>query len=944
MRLGIGPKSLLFLALAFAVPGFAGLEIEFLGETVLPGDLRVGDTLVGGLSGLTYDPGCDLYYTVSDDRGRIDPPRFYTIRILNPGDSPRVEVLGVTLLRDRDGAGFKPGELDAEALALAPSGALYLSSEGIPHRGIPPFVRRIALDGSFVGDLPLPGHFLADSDGGQGVRDNLGFEGLGLTPDGAHLFAAAESALLQDGPVAEIGIESAARVVVFDLESGLPEAEYVYPIDAVPDQPQPADAFRMNGISEILVLDVRHILVVERSFSAGVGNRVRLFLADFDGATNVLERGRLGDTGGEPVRPMTKTLVADLGDFGLTLDNIEGAALGPVLADGRRMLVMVSDNNFQPSVQRNQVLFFAVSGVPPPQGGWPVATIHEIQGAGHVSPLVGRCISGVHGVVTAILGDRGGQAFWVQDPEEDGDPATSEGVLVTALPGLPEVAPGYLVVLAGRVEEPSWGIELPVTRFRAEKLEIVGRDHALPKPTSIGAKGRSIPRALVASPRLESFDPDTHAADFFESLEGMRVRLDRPSVVGPTSSHGEVVVLADEGLGSAPRTARGGVLSHAGAVNLERVVIDDRLMPDQPDLIVGDNFDGPIEGILHYSFGAYKVLNTSPLPAVDPSGLEPEETELESDGSRLTVATFNLENLSAQSPPEKFARLGRIVAKNLRSPAILAVQEVQDDSGPDDDGVVSAGRTLGLLVKAIVSAGGVRYETRSINPEDGRDGGQPGANIRTAFLIDPARVEFVDRTGSSEGREVGLAAGPLLGRSPGLIAPDDRAFGGGDGRRSGSRKPLAGEFLFAGRRFFVVNLHLASKFGDDPVFGRRQPRLTESTARRAAQARVLAEFVTGLLAEDPEARLIVLGDLNDHDGSIPLRTLESAGLEDLVERLPVAERYSYIYLGNSELLDHILVSKALAGGAEVDIVHVSSEFPADGRSSDHDPVVASLEF
>ena len=943
MRQGIGPKFLLYLLLALAVAsnlGAAGIEIEFLGETVLPGDLRVRGTLVGGLSGLTYDPGCDLYYVVSDDRGRIDPPRFYTIRILPTGASPQVEVLGVTMLRDHDGGGFKPGGLDAEALALAPSGALYLASEGIPHRGIPPFIRRMALDGSSLSDLPLPDHFLADRGGEQGVRDNLGFEGLGITPDGAYLFAAAENALLQDGPAADVEVESAARVVVFDLQSGLSEAEYVYQIDAVPDRPQPVDAFRMNGISEILVLDARRLLVVERSYSAGVGNRVRLFLADLDGATNVLDRGRLADAGGEAVQPVTKTLLADLGDFGLTPDNIEGAVLGPALEDGRRMLVMVSDNNFQPSVQPNQVLLFAVSGVPPPVVERPVAAIHEIQGARHVSSLVGRCVSGVAGVVTAVLGSGRGQAFWVQDPVGDGDSATSEGVFVTALPGLPEVAPGNAVVLAGRVEERSWGMELPVTRLMAESLEVVGRGHALPQPVLIGAGGRSIPQASVAAPRLQPFDPDRHAADFFESLEGMRVQLARPVVVGPTTNHGDAVVLADEGLGSTLRTVRGGVASSAGDVNPERVMIADRLFPDPPVLRVGDFLDGSIEGILHYSFGMYKMLNTGPLPAVDPGGLEPEETELEADGLRLTVATFNLENLSARSPPEKYARLAEIVANNLRSPAILAVQEVQDDSGPEDDGVVSTGLTLGLLVKAIASAGGVRYETRSIDPEDGRDGGQPGANIRTAFLFDPRRVEFVDRAGVSEGREAGQLAGPLLGRSPGLIAPDDRAFGGGEG----SRKPLAGEFLFAGKRFFVVNLHLVSKLGDDPVFGRRQPRLTGSTAGRDAQARVLAGFVADLLAEDPEVRVIILGDLNDHDGSIPLQTLGSAGLENLVERLPAEDRYSYIYLGNSELLDHILVSPALAGDAEVDIVHVSSEFPAADRASDHDPVVVRLTF
>jgi predicted extracellular nuclease len=153
---------------------------------------------------------------------------------------------------------------------------------------------------------------------------------------------------------------------------------------------------------------------------------------------------------------------------------------------------------------------------------------------------------------------------------------------------------------------------------------------------------------------------------------------------------------------------------------------------------------------------------------------------------------------------------------------------------------------------------------------------------------------------------------------------------------------LAGEFRFAGRRLFFVNLHLASKGGDDPLFGRRQPPKTPSTDRRNAQVGVVAEFVRALLARDPEIRVVVLGDLNDFEASEPLATLERAGLEDLVVRLPLDDRYTYVYLGNSQVLDHILVSSTLAGGAEVDIVHLNAEFPVADRASDHDPVIVRL--
>jgi len=107
---------------------------------------------------------------------------------------------------------------------------------------------------------------------------------------------------------------------------------------------------------------------------------------------------------------------------------------------------------------------------------------------------------------------------------------------------------------------------------------------------------------------------------------------------------------------------------------------------------------------------------------------------------------------------------------------------------------------------------------------------------------------------------------------------------------------------------------------------------------------VVGQFIEGLLEIDPDARVVVLGDLNDFENSDPVSVLETAGLEDLVKRLPLENRYSYVYLGNSQVLDHILVSEALAVGAEVEMVHVNADLPASDRASDHDPVIVRLAF
>jgi predicted extracellular nuclease len=947
LRPGRIEKTLNVFVAALAMAASAAstdLELDLLGESSLPGHLRVDGTLVGGLSGLTYDPGCDLFYVVSDDRGSIDPPRFFTLKVRLDGEKADATVRGATVLRDSGGVPFARGVLDSEALALSPDGTLFLASEGVPHRGIPPMVARFGLEGTMIDELALPDYFLPNADGTRGVRDNLGFEGLALSPDGKRLFVAAENALAQDGPLADTDRGSPARLLVFELPGGRPIAEFLYEVGPVPDQPEPASAFRTNGISEIVALDTHRLLVVERSFSAGVGNRVRLYQVDLSRATNINDvDGILEMDGPRPVMA-DKALIADLGQRGLVPDNIEGMALGPDLGDGRRLLVMISDNNFQPSVQANQIVFFAVSGVDPPQAVRLDATIHQIQGSGHVSPLAGRCVSRVGGLVTAILGSRGGQAFWMQDPVGDGDSGTSEGLLVMASKGLPLVRVGDRISVGGRVEERGWGLELPVTRLFSTDLEIKNRGQNLPPPEVIGNGGRTIPQPEVASDDYQTYDPAVFAADAFESLEGMLIRVERPVVVGPTSRYGEVTVLPEFGAGARTRTDRHGLRLRPDNPNPQRIVIDDRLVADPPQLQVGDTLQAHADGILHYSFGSYKLLNTDPLPPAYRSEIRRERTDITGDTENFTVATFNVENLSVVSAESKFVSLAETVVENLGGPDVLAVQEIQDDSGAEDDGTVRATATLDRLIVSIERAGGPRYESRSIDPVDGADGGQPGANIRTAFLFNPERVRFVDRVDCADDKSTTVDRGLSLSCSPGLVEPGNPAFRAGEDGHGGSRKPLVGEFEFAGKRFFIINLHLSSKGGDDPIFGRRQPRLENTVKRRTDQADLVADFVRKLTEADPSARIVVLGDLNDFEDSPPLRVLETAGLEDLVKRVEIEDRYSYVHLGNSQVLDHVLASGTLAREAEVDMVHVNAEWPASERASDHDPVIACFSF
>ena len=303
-------------------------------------------------------------------------------------------------------------------------------------------------------------------------------------------------------------------------------------------------------------------------------------------------------------------------------------------------------------------------------------------------------------------------------------------------------------------------------------------------------------------------------------------------------------------------------------------------------------------------------------------------------------ATFNVENLDPGDPPAKFAELAGLIVNNLRSPDLLSLEEVQDSNGATNDSVVDATTTFNTLIAAIQAAGGPTYQFRQIDPVDDQDGGEPGGNIRVGFLFRTDRgLAFVDRPGGTSTSAVSVVSGPSgpqLSFSPGRIDPTNAAF-------TTSRKPLAGEFTYDGKKLFVVANHWNSKGGDQPLFGRFQPPTLSSEVQRNQQAQVVHDFVASVLGLDPNARVIVLGDLNDFDFSNPLRTLEGSPsvLDDLIAGLPASERYSYDFEGNSQTLDHILTSAAATTEvAGFDAVHVNAEF--DPQTSDHDPLVARL--
>jgi predicted extracellular nuclease len=580
---------------------------------------------------------------------------------------------------------------------------------------------------------------------------------------------------------------------------------------------------------------------------------------------------------------------------------------------------------------------------PPPTGI--EAKIHDIQGDTRNSPLAGKAITGATGIVTGVRDYGSSKGFWMQDPDPDADPRTSEGVYVYT-GSSPTVAVGDGVSVAATVSQyypggADTGVQA-VTELTKATVTEVSSGNTLPAPVVLDDE--DVPDAFVPSAGGGSIEnlplrPDTYALDLYASLEGMNVQIADTRVVGATDPYSELWVTVKP---TQNPTKRGGTLyTGYDQPNSGRLMVQS-LIPTAtspfPTANVGDTLSGTTTGPLDYNqFAGTYAVQARALGTVESGGLQPEVTG-KAASDEATVATYNVENLAPGNPQSKFDALAQGLVHNLRSPDIVALEEIQDNNGATDDGTVAADQTLQKLTDAIVAAGGPRYQWREIDPVNDKDGGQPGGNIRQAFLFNPQRVGFVDTPGGDSTTPVGITgtgASTALTASPGRIAPADDAW-------TTSRKPLAGQFTFRGKKLFVIANHFDSKGGDQGVDSRFQPPVRSSEVQRVRQAIIEHDFIQQLETADSKADVVVLGDLNDYQFSPAVESLTGDGsvLTDLVNTLPVKERYSYVYQGNSQVLDHILVSPNLDTRVSYDVVHINSEFA--NQTSDHDPQVIRL--
>ncbi|MFE9775946.1 endonuclease/exonuclease/phosphatase family protein [Streptomyces sp. NPDC005931] len=568
--------------------------------------------------------------------------------------------------------------------------------------------------------------------------------------------------------------------------------------------------------------------------------------------------------------------------------------------------------------------------------------IHDIQGDTRISPYAGKQVTDVTGIVTGVRTYGSSKGFWIQDPSPDADPATSEGVFVFTSSTPKGVAVGDAVTVSGTVTEyvpggTSSGNQ-SLTEITRATFTVVSSGHPVPAATVVDAD--SVPAAYTpdgdpaakGSINALPLRPGQYALDRYESLEGMNVAVSDTRVVGATDPYAALWVTVKPS--ENPHRRGGTVYGSYEAQNTGRLQIQSLgRAADFPDANVGDTLVGTTTGPLDFNqYGGYTLV-ANQLGTLEGAGLERETTRKQRNGE-LAVATYNVENLDPSD--DTFAAHASAIVNNLQAPDIVSLEEIQDNNGATDDGTVAADLTMTKLIDAIEAAGGPRYDWRSVDPADKADGGQPGGNIRQVFLFNPERVSFTDRAGGDATTPVDVTTvhgKAALTVSPGRIDPASAAF-------ENSRKPLAGEFTFRGRTVVVIANHFASKGGDQGLTSQYQPPARSSETQRHLQAQAVHDFTAKILKTQRNAAVVALGDINDFEFSRTTDVLEGDGtLWSAIKSLPKSERYSYVYQGNSQTLDQILISPSIRRGCtfSYDSVHINAEF--HDQISDHDPQV-----
>lgn len=554
------------------------------------------------------------------------------------------------------------------------------------------------------------------------------------------------------------------------------------------------------------------------------------------------------------------------------------------------------------------------------------ATISDIQGASHTSPYAGLLVNDVEGIVTFVIDSSN---FIMQES------AIFDGVKSTAIKvnkSAHGLAVGDAVKVTGDITEAGGNTRLKDTQISAKSIEKTGTE-AIPETLVIG-EDLFPPNKIIDNDSFTIFDPKEDGIDFWESIEYMSVSFPDARVIGPIYNNDSPIVV--------PKTTNntfnvnGGLNIAADDYNPEKIMLEGVSGKNYES---GDRFNEALIGFVENFTDGYRLNTNKVFPEVTKANLQQEVTHLEPVADKLNVAAYNIENFSNNTDntsDEKAAKIASTFVNNMKSPDIITLVEVQDNDGQTDSGDADASESYLRLINAIKAAGGPAYDWIDVMPINNTVGGAPGGNIRVGYLYNPTRVSLVEGTkGTGEQANAWTADGSLA-LNPGFVDPS---------KFEDTRKPIAAEFEFQEERVVVIGAHLNSKGGDDSLWGPTQPPVLGSVPERLKLAQTINDFIDEGLAKDPDVNIVVAGDMNDFEFTPALETLKGGVLTNMVDKAPVEDRFTYYFQGNNQVLDHILVSNNLADKTAIDLIHINANFTeAQGRASDHDPVLVQIDL
>lgn len=536
--------------------------------------------------------------------------------------------------------------------------------------------------------------------------------------------------------------------------------------------------------------------------------------------------------------------------------------------------------------------------------------IPTVQGTGDRSPFVGSAVR-IEGVVTASFpGPQTVGGVFVQDILGDDDPTTSDAILVRLRDGKDDAGttlrPGDLLRVEGTVFERN-----AMTQIDDVAEAVVCGKLSFPVPATM-----HLPVASYGS---------------WEAVEGMLVRFrDPPTIteVYDLARYGELT-LADGRL----FTPGQGIVGETGRNDLRSIVLDDGTFRQNPNPVPfllddgrpprnGDQVVALTAVVLNDGLDSYVL---EPVRPVILARVNERTDEPDGVAGELRVAGFNTLNF--------FTTLGQRGAKQRSAYLLQRDKLVSALVGLDADVVAlmeienDGDRSIGALTAALnARVGGDAYAyVRDPASGMGNDA------IKVAVLYRPERVTPVGSASDTS---------PIHDRPPLAVTLRQRSNGA---------------------VFTVIAAHLKSK-GGCPATGDTDRGFGCWNLRRSAQAHALLAFADRVAGATQDPDVLVVGDFNSYQAEPPVRLFEDADYDNVARRVPVLERYTFVYFGEAGTLDYGMASRSLSdqvAGAtiwhinadESSLLDYDTRFDPPGyarpdpfRSSDHDPILIGLDL